>query len=288
MKYIKLIGDTYVGYFNYLLGEVLHPHLHNYFYWLILISLAAWGLEWAFPWRKEQKLIREDFWLDAFYMFFNFFLLSLIGFAAITNVFAAIFNDALAKIGITNLALITEKTLPYWLHFAIFFLIKDLIHFNVHRLLHRVPFLWEFHKVHHSVKQMGFAAHLRYHWMENVVYKTIQYVPLAMLGYGLQDFFIADIIAISIGHLNHANVQVPMGPLKYLLNHPQMHLWHHAKKIPNQYGINFGISLSIWDYLFGTVYYPSEDAEVELGFPEDESFPKDFVHQELYPFGEGK
>ncbi len=30
-----------------------------------------------------------------------------------------------------------------------------------HLLGHKVPILWEFHKVHHSVEQMGFAAHLR-------------------------------------------------------------------------------------------------------------------------------
>jgi sterol desaturase/sphingolipid hydroxylase (fatty acid hydroxylase superfamily) len=29
-----------------------------------------------------------------------------------------------------------------------------------------------------------------------------------------------------------------------------MHIWHHSKKIPNKYGVNFGISLSLWDYIF--------------------------------------
>ena len=73
------------------------------------------------------------------------------------------------------------------------FVVRDFIQWNVHRLLHRVPFLWEFHKVHHSVQEMGFAAHLRYHWMENFVYKLIQFLPLGLLGFDLIDFFIMDI-----------------------------------------------------------------------------------------------
>jgi AraC-like DNA-binding protein len=58
------------------------------------------------------------------------------------------------------------------------FLVRDFVQWNVHRLLHRAPRLWEFHKVHHSVQQMGFAAHLRYHFMENIVYRTLEYIPL--------------------------------------------------------------------------------------------------------------
>ena len=77
---------------------------------------------------------------------------------------------------------------------------------------------------------MGFAAHLRYHWMENVVYRVLEYIPLAMIGYGITDFFIVHAFAIVIGHFNHSNLRLPLGPLKYVLNNPQMHIWHHAKK----------------------------------------------------------
>ena len=45
------------------------PLYTNYFWGLILISVAVWLLEISFPWRKNQAIIRKDFWLDAFYMF---------------------------------------------------------------------------------------------------------------------------------------------------------------------------------------------------------------------------
>ena len=84
--------------------------------------------------------------------------------------------------------------------------IRDFIQWNIHRLLHRVNFLWEFHKVHHSVEQMGFAAHLRYHWMENVFYTPMKYIAVMLIGGFTPDqAFIVFYFAIAIGHLNHAN-----------------------------------------------------------------------------------
>lgn len=76
--YIEVIVDSYTGYWNYLMGEILNPGWGNYFYWLISISLVVWALELIIPWRKNQSAFRKDFWLDVFYMFFNFFLFSLI------------------------------------------------------------------------------------------------------------------------------------------------------------------------------------------------------------------
>ena len=131
---------------------------------------------------------------------------------------------------------------------------------------------------------MGFAAHLRFHWMETIVYKTIQYIPLSMIGFGISDFFIVHIIAVLIGHLNHSNLNFSYGPFKYLLNNPVMHIWHHAKELPkNSYGVNFGISLSIWDYLFKTAYIPKDGKDIILGFPDDEKYPKTFIQQVIYP-----
>lgn len=58
-----------------------------------------------------------------------------------------------------------------------------IVQWNTHRLLHKVPFLWEVHKVHHSVREMGYAAHLRYHFGETIVYRTIEYIPLAIISF---------------------------------------------------------------------------------------------------------
>jgi len=159
------------------------------------------------------------------------------------------------------------------------FVFRDFIHYWIHRLLHRVPRLWEVHKVHHSVTQMGFAAHLRYHFGETLVYRTLEYIPLGLIGFGVTEFFAVHMIALTIGHLNHANLRLPMGPLKYVFNSAQMHIWHHAKEMPRRYGGSFGISLSVWDWLFGSVHWPHDGRDIELGFDEIESYPSTFFGQ---------
>jgi sterol desaturase/sphingolipid hydroxylase (fatty acid hydroxylase superfamily) len=292
--YWDIFIEGFVGYGRYLWGELTFGHdwkpwFENYFYLLILVSYAVWGLERWMPWRKNQRAIRKDFWLDGFYMFFNFFLFSLIGYNAVSNVVVEAFNQGLGiAFGIENLVAIEVTSWPRWTQLLLMFVLVDFISWWTHRLLHRVPWLWKFHQVHHSVKEMGFAAHLRYHWMETVVYKSIQYLPLAMIGFGLQDFFFVHFIALLIGHINHANVGWDYGPLRYILNNPKMHIWHHAKAIPTEgplrYGVNFGISLSLWDYLFGTSYIPHDGRDIELGYDGDENMPDDFLGQTLAPF----
>lgn len=285
-KYLKIIEQSFTGYWNYLVSEISNPGWTNYFYWLIGLSLFVFLLEILVPWRKDQPIFRKGFWLDAFYILFNFFLFSLVGYNALSNVGVAFFNDFLALFGIENIVAIKIDQFPVWRQLFIMFVIADFIQWNVHRMLHRVPWLWEFHKVHHSVKEMGFAAQFRFHFMETIVYKSIQYIPLAMIGFGIEQFFVVHMFSVFVGHLNHANLDWNYGKLGYVLNSPRMHIWHHAKQLPPQhkYGMNYGLTLSIWDYLFGTAYVPKNGRDLEIGFPGDENFPKNFTNQVIYPF----
>lgn len=93
----------------------------------------------GFPWRKGQPALRKDFWLDGFYMFFNFFLFSLIAFNAISNVAVEAFNDFLGLFGVKNVVAIEISSWPAWTQFLTLFIVADFIQWNVHRLLHRVP-----------------------------------------------------------------------------------------------------------------------------------------------------
>ncbi len=293
-EYINIIVDSYSNYWRYLKSEILlQSNWDNYFYGLIIVSIVVWILELTFPWRKNQKAFRKDFWLDSFYMFFNFFLLNLMVLIALSNASENFFNEILGYVGlsISSFQLFEVNSLPLWLGLLIFFLVSDFVQWNTHRLLHRVPFLWNFHKVHHSVKEMGFAAHLRYHWMEPVVYKSILYIPIAVIGgFDAQHVAIVHFFALTVGHLNHANLGWDYGKLKYIFNNPKMHIWHHVKELPShvKFGVNYGLTLSIWDYIFGSDYIPKNGRDIELGFPGDENFPKGFIQQELYPINAKK
>ena len=284
--------DTFINAFNgtvdwtwkSILFEV--PWYTNYFWGLIAISLFVWILEIVFPWRKEQSVFRKDFWLDGFYMFFNFFIFSI----AISG-FYMLLKVGFSNIGITNksIALIAPSTWPMWLQLLVFFIILDFVQWFTHTLLHKYSFLWKFHKVHHSVKEMGFAAHLRYHWMENIFYKPLKtFAVMILFGFEPEQAYIVHFIAITIGHFNHANIKITWGPLKYIINNPVMHLQHHAYDVPEgRYGVNFGISLSLWDYIFKTNYIPENSGTIDLGFPGVDKFPKSFIDQNTYGFKKG-
>ncbi len=333
-NYLETFINGYAGYAGYLWSEITNPSWHNYFYWLLMVSGVFFLLEVVIPWRKEQKTLRKDFWLDGFYMFFNFFLFSLIIYNAASDVVVTLFNDGIKSVfnGFDLQSLNPMQSWPMWAILITGFLVRDIVQWLVHRLLHRSEFLWQFHKVHHSVEEMGFAAHLRYHWMETVVYRTLEYIPLALLGIGLHDFFVIHIFTLAWGHYNHSNISIPyrvtggvvglligivlsqnlldtalcldcsllsqfglvglttllgavvLGPLMpKLFNSPEMHIWHHSYHLPEgkRFGVNFGLTLAIWDYLFGTAHIPHDGKDIRLGFPEIEEFPTDFASQTL-------
>ena len=251
----------------------------NYFWALILISLFVWGLEIIFPWRKNQKTFRKDFWLDAFYMFFNFFIFSLI-IGGVYTIIGNVFNQH--GVYIKSLTLINIKNFSPIEQLLFFFVISDFFQWFTHVLLHRIPFLWKFHQIHHSVKEMGFAAHLRYHWMENILYKPLKTLAIMLLGgFEPEQAYIVHFAAITIGHINHSNLKITWGPLKYIFNNPVMHLYHHSYELPKhkKYGMNYGISLSIWDYIFKTHYIPEIDKNLKLGFKGDDKIPNSFWKQ---------
>lgn len=288
MEYVDLFVNSFSDYGSYIWKEItfqVSPWYVNYFWLLTLLSLIVWGLEILFPWRRNQAIFRKDFWLDAFYMYFNFYIFKLVIFFAFSNVTASFF-EGLFPNGANSLILYDTKQLPYIVQLIVFFVALDFIQWFTHVMLHRFEFLWTFHKVHHSVEEMGFAAHLRFHWMENVFYTPMKYIIMLLIGnFNPEDAFIVYYVSIAIGHLNHANINLTYGPLKYILNNPAMHIWHHAKELPSEHphGMNYGISLSIWDYLFKTAYIPKSGRDIKLGFDNLKKFPKTFLKQLIYP-----
>jgi len=287
-KYLDTFINAFSGTVDWTWKSILFevPWYTNYFWGLISISLFVWVLEIIFPWRKEQSVFRKDFWLDGFYMFFNFFIFSI----AISG-FYRLIQVGFSDIGITSksIAFIDPSSWPMWLQLLVFFIILDFVQWFTHSLLHKYSFLWKFHKVHHSVKEMGFAAHLRYHWMENIFYKPLKtFAVMILFGFEPEQAYIVHFIAITIGHFNHANIKITWGPLKYIINNPVMHLHHHAYDLPEgRYGVNFGISLSLWDYIFKTNYIPEDSGTIDLGFPGVDKFPKSFIDQNTYGFRKG-
>ena len=196
--------------------------------------------------------------------------------------------DILGSIGIKSMEILSIKNWHPALQLLSLFIFYDFIQWNIHRMLHKIPWLWRIHLLHHSAQQMNCSTHFRFHPLETIIYKSILFISSSLLGYSIDSLLLIHLFSICIGHLNHANINVSYGIFKFIFNHPNMHRWHHAKKLPTPFetGANFGISLSCWDYIFQTKYYPEDELLVEMGI--QEHYPNTFWGQLLYPFRNSK
>lgn len=280
---------AFVGYGRWVLAEARDVSLHSYVWLLFLVTLVVMTLEYVRPWRAQTRSPRETT-RGLAYVLLNFFGFGLLGYAALSDVAAARTASLLYALGLPRSGLIESLALPLAVEVLLYLVVRDFMEYFIHRLLHRVPWLWRFHALHHSATSMHVLTHLRFHPVETVVYRTLEFIPMMMLGFSPRDFFAAHAIALVVGHLNHANLFIPMGPLKYVLNSAAMHRLHHAKVVPEPFahkarGANFGLTFSVWDYIFGTAWDPDIDRKaVALGFPGVEHYPVGLGPEFAAPF----
>lgn len=171
---------------------------------------------------------------------------------------------------------------PAWIQFLEVLLIADFIAYWYHRFIHRNHLMWRLHKVHHTSLHMDWLANVRLHPMDKILGDCAQFIPIFLLG-----FADAPILAYTIflgfqGFLNHSNIKVNYGPLRWLIASPQFHHWHHYNN-PEFYDKNFSPHLVIFDRLFGTFYLPRDGSRpAAYGIPEP--VPESFAGQMLFPF----
>ena len=256
-----------------------------YYFWLFVISAAVFALERFFPRRREQEAIRAGFVQDLFWMVFNTQYVSwMLALLAVHVV--AWFNASFLHFGIPtpdSLRLVAEW--PAWVQFVVCFVVRDFLEWNIHRGLHTVPWLWRFHQLHHSIEELDWVATFRSHWGEIIIYQVLIYVPLVVLGVNDNVIFATLVVNLLIQELSHANLRWDWGPFRYIFNSPRFHAWHHAVEVHGKGGQNFGVTLAIWDWLFGTAYWPrSGESPRRFGFEGMDHYPNSVWHRLWQPF----
>jgi sterol desaturase/sphingolipid hydroxylase (fatty acid hydroxylase superfamily) len=259
----------------------------SYLHWLLATSLGFVLLERVFPWRPEQPTFRPGWLRDVGFVALNGHVFSVLS-AGITGAAAAAASEGLQRLGV-RLEGSPARGWPLPAQFLAFLVLADFLQWCIHNLLHRVPWLWTFHKVHHSIATMDWIGNWRFHWMEILVYKTLQWLPLAWLGASSEAVFAVAVVTTLWGDFNHANLDVGLGPLGYVLNSPRMHLWHHDHSSEGGPAKNFGVVFSVWDFVFGTAHWPRARSPERLGYPGMDEMPGSFAGQVLWPLlGSGR
>jgi sterol desaturase/sphingolipid hydroxylase (fatty acid hydroxylase superfamily) len=153
------------------------------------------------------------------------------------------------------------------------YLASELAYWVDHWLSHRVPALWEIHKVHHTAEALTPLTTFRVHPLESLKFYNITalFTGLAagVLQYGLGvsqlSVISADVLFLAftftIGHLHHSHVWISFrGGWERVLMSPAAHQVHHSSD-PRHFGRNLGNSIALWDWLFGTLYAPGAQRE---------------------------
>lgn len=171
---------------------------------------------------------------------------------------------------------------PGLLQFLEILLIFDFLGYVFHRALHQIPWLWRFHSIHHSPREMDWLVNARVHPVDKVLADCIQTIPTLCLGFSPVPLLVFTIFMGVQGFLNHSNLQTNYGPLRWLLVSPQFHHWHHCND-REAYDKNFAPHLVIFDLLFGTLRLPPSNA-MPKSYGVTDRVPEGFLRQLIHPF----
>lgn len=223
---------------------------------------------------------------DIGYLFFNVFVFGVVfGWAVLSYQFIS--NGIIGGL-VTVFGPVTPSTLSPWVTRSVvtvmLFLAYELGYWFNHWLSHKVPLLWEFHKVHHNAEVLTPLTNFRVHPVYAWIFANILAFSVAvanglgnyMFGetayqYALSDTNIILVLFIhTYVHLQHSHMWISFrGLLGRIFVSPAHHQVHHSDN-PKHFNKNFGSCLALWDWMFGTLYVPEKTREpLRFGFSGD-------------------
>lgn len=251
--------------------------------WLVLALLVSAilfvFLEKVFPKYKDQAILRPGWKLDTIYFGFNHLMISVLlltGNFVVAGYFGWAVNDGF-QAWIQNLPVLAQV--------IILLLCADFVLYWSHRTFHEDKRLWKIHAVHHSVEHLDWMAGSRNHVVQMFVDRCFAMTPLYLLGASKEALDIYVAFAAFQAVYVHANVNIPVGPLKYILCTPQFHHWHHSSEKP-AIDTNYAVHTPIYDMIFGTYHMPGKHWPAHYGTVNP--LPKTFWGQLVYPFRRDK
>jgi len=241
---------------------------------LLVLGLLFIPLERLFALHK-QKIFRRGWQTDLKHFFVSHAGVQLLSFAVLIPAQAffdwAVDFDFQARVAAQ----------PVWPQFAEILLAADLVTYWVHRAFHQIPWLWHFHAIHHSSREMDWLAGSRMHLVDALVTRAAAFVPIFVLGFS-QAALVAYVAFVSFHAVYiHSNTRWRLPVLRWLIATPEYHHWHHTS---DEEGLdkNFAAFLPFWDWLFGTVHlpdhWPKKYGTVKFQPPES------YLGQLAYPF----
>lgn len=151
---------------------------------------------------------------------------------------------------------LNRVNLPFFLEFAIAFIIFDLLIFLQHAMFHAIPLFWRLHMMHHTDLDIDLTTGIRFHPLEILISTGIKIAVVFSLGAPASAVLVFEIVLNACAMFNHSNLHLPFWMdrmIRILIVTPDMHRVHHSVII-HETNSNFGFNFSFWDRLFGTYH----------------------------------
>jgi len=241
---------------------------------MLLMAIIYVPLERIWPQYPEQGTFRNEWTLDVVYFMSTHLPIQVLSFLVLLPA-----TQAVKYLGVPALQHAIAR-MPWLLQFFVAVIVADVSEYFVHYALHKIPFLWRFHAVHHSSKALDWIAGSRSHFVDDTLVRGFILVPM-MLGFS-QSIIFAYLIFVTLhATWTHCNFGPNAKWLEKFLVMPRYHHWHHTSQ---KEGIdkNFAIHFPWIDKLFGTYYYPDHWPD-RYGLDGEQIAP-DFLRQTIDPF----
>lgn len=243
---------------------------------VLFTGLLFIPLERIFAHRLEQHVFREEWREDLFYYLVSSLLVQVLTFLT--------FIPAKAILALAPLTVVRAwvAALPFLVQFVAIMVLTDLMQYWVHRAFHRIPWLWQFHAVHHSARSMDWMAGARMHFLEILVLRSLTVIPMFVLGFSPAAVNTYIFVVYLYSTFIHANLNWRFPIIEHWLVTPRFHHWHHGIE-DEAIDVNFAIHFPLLDRLFGTHYLPKNKWPSGYGV-QGHPVPLGYFKQLLYPF----
>ena len=158
---------------------------------------------------------------------------------------------------------------PQWVHFVVSFVLLDYSNYIWHILLHKLPFMWRFHLVHHSDLDLDITTAFRFHFGEMIGSIFFRGAAVVLIGASPLLILIYEIVFEAATQFHHSNTKLPFRfekILNYVVVTPRMHGIHHSM-IKKEADSNYSVIFSFWDRLHKTVRLNIKQNEIVTGVP---------------------